>query len=161
MAEEPTTPNAEPTITLPLREFLTILWGFKWKGELADYRERAYPSDAVILALEQQIPAEVAARYFKIVRPRPSVDAVVWEIGEWRKSGAREQETREASSKFNFASDTLTEWLIANVGFMKLQERSFVRQIAFTVVSEGNYDCLRSFGLTEEMITKIKEGKYE
>jgi hypothetical protein len=150
--------DKEPTITLPLRTFLTILWGFKYQGELRDYRERAYPGEEVINALEQQIPPEIAARFFKIVRPQPSVDAVVWHVDEWKRSGQREVEFKEAQDTFNKRADALTAWLLKKVPILAANGKDFVRNLAFVVVKDGNYTSLQCFGLTSEQIELIKRG---
>ena len=154
-------PDNEPTITIPLRLFLQVLWGFKYSGSMGDYRERAYPGDEIINLLEQQVPAEVSVRYYKIVRPQPSVEAVIWHADEWRNSGQREAEKKEASDTFNKRADALTDWLLKKVPMLALNGKQFVRNLSFVIVTEGNYSALQSFGMTAEQIELIKKGQLE
>lgn len=151
-------PDNEPTINIPLRLFLQVLWGFKYSGSMGDYRERAYPGDEIINLLEAQIPPEIAVRYYKIVRPQPSVDAVIWHADEWRNSGQREAEKKEASETFSKRADALTAWLLKKVPLLAMNGKEFVRNLSFVIVKDGNYSALQSFGMTPEQIELIKKG---
>lgn len=153
-------PDNEVTVTIPLRLFLQVLWGFKFTGSLGDYRERAYPGDEIISLLEKQVPPEIADRYYKIVRPQPSVEAVLWHANEWRTSGQREAEKKQESETFSKRADALTAWLIQKVPMLALNGKQFVRNLSFVIVKDGNYASLKAFGMTEEQIELIKKGDY-
>lgn len=158
--DEPTTATpatTEPTITVPLRSFLEILWGYKHKER--DFRDKAYPSDEIIKALES-LPKEVAARYFIIQHPRPSVgmvDTAVWSKQDWQTSGYQEELAKIESAKFNYASDKLGEYLIAKFPIM---DKAFLKSLALQIINQKNYFVLITLGCSEAEIEQIKTGTY-
>lgn len=155
--------EAEPKVTISLKVFLQILWGFKFRN--ADYRERAVPQDEVIAALEQ-IPFEIAQKHFKIVRPKAAVERaeeefnpVVWSMDEWKKSGAPDQELRERCAKRQFAADKLTPLLVDRFG--NTMGAEFCRSMALQIAGTGNFDALKIMGVSDSELEIIKNGSYE
>jgi len=144
-----------PTITVPLREFLDILWGYR---DRVDRRDKAVPNRTISEALAT-IPPEIAKSYFHIQQEAEGLP-IVWQIDEWHRSGQREIETKAASNQFNYQADKLTEWLVTTIPAFGRQEVGFVRALVFVIVRDGSYETLIPFGLTPEQIEAIKSGSY-
>lgn len=134
---------SEPNITLPLSEFLKILWGYK-KG--AELRNRAAPDLPVIEAIKQ-IPNY--QDYVYIQEPKPGQNHLpqVWQKSEWKESGEREMLKKEKSEKDNFNVDVIYEALLKKLPML---DKMFVRQLAYNVYETKDFSSLTPFGITEK-----------
>jgi len=134
----------EPNITLPLSEFLKILWGYKKDAEL---RNRAAPDMPVIEALKR-IPNY--QDYVHIQEPKPGEPAhhpQVWQKSEWKESGERFYAKKEEHEKQNFNADKIAEAIGKKLPMMP---KDFIRMMAHNICNSKDFKALEPFGITEQ-----------
>lgn len=134
----------EPTITLPLTEFLKILWGYKKNAEL---RNRAVPDAAIIEAIKA-IPNY--QDYVHIQEPKPEEPnflPAVWQKSEWKESGERFFAKREEHEKENFNADMVAEAISKKLPML---DKPFIRQLAYNVCNTKDFSSLKAFGIEEK-----------
>lgn len=134
----------EPTITLPLSEFLKILWGYKKDAEL---RDRAAPGDAIIEAIKV-IPNYQEYVYLQEPTPEePKFQTQVWQIHEWKTSGERFYHQKKESEKQNYNVDAVSEAISRKLPML---DKNFVRTLAYGVCEKKDFSSLSMFGITEQ-----------
>ena len=132
----------EPNITLPLSEFLKILWGYKKHAEL---RNRAVPGEIVVEAIKQ-IPNY--QDYVHIHEPtEPGCLQAVWQKSEWKESGERFYAEKEKHEKQNFNADKIAEAIGKKLPMMP---KDFIRMMAHNICNSKDFKALEPFGITEQ-----------
>lgn len=130
----------EPTITLPLSEFLSILWGYK----KSDLRDRAVPGDSVV-ALLAAIPNIDKYVY---IQKQEGCQTQVWQIQEWKRSGFPTEQLRTKMEKHSNDADTVFRALKGSrIGILDV---NILRTIAHQIVSLGDYTAVEALGIKRE-----------
>lgn len=134
----------DPPITMPLSEFLKILWGYK-KG--AELRNRAAPDLPVIEALKK-VPNY--QNYVHIQESQPSEQyhhPQVWQKAEWKESGEREVAKKKFHEQQNFNVDTIADAIYKKLPMLG---KDFIRTLAHNVCNAKDFSSLKMFGIEEK-----------
>lgn len=144
--DEPTQ-TEEPNITLPLRTFLNILWGYK---KNVDLRERAVPGKEVIKILKA-IPDY--AQYYHI-QENPDGEDTVWQKDEWRNCGAKTEERDTGLRVYWQGIEDIMNVISPRFPmFNREQLRPFVEGL----IQRKEWQMLRELGVvTDELEKRIK-----
>lgn len=133
---------SEPTITLPLKSFLQILWGYKKHAEL---RDRATPEPEIIDALKA-IPN---INDYVFIQERPDCMATVWQISEWRSSGEKLEKAKQESDRSAYNVEVIYQTLMKNPMYSSLGNQ-FARDMAYNLDRNGDLAALAMFGIKKE-----------
>lgn len=134
----------EPTITLPLSEFLKILWGYKKHAEL---RNRAVPGDPTVNAIKA-IPNYQEYVYIQEPKEGEADCAItVWQRSEWKESGERFFAKKEEHDKQNFNADMVADAISKKLPML---DKAFIRQLAYNVCNTKDFSSLKAFGIEEK-----------
>lgn len=127
----------EPTITLPLSLFLTILWSYKKGTEL---RERAVPGKEVVALLSAILQGP---QYFHIQRNLDGEDTV-WQRGEWRNCGERETERNIALRALWAGIELVLDNLQPRFAMFTREQ---LRTVASDLISGEKWETLEGMGI--------------
>lgn len=129
----------EPTITLPLKEFLQILWGYKKNAEL---RDRAVPGEGIVSRLK----AIKGYEEFVYIQEEAGIATTVWQKNEWKTTGERQLLQKAESEKFNYNTDKIFNALYKKLPHLN---KAFLRNLALNSYNTKNLEGLAIFGITE------------
>ncbi len=129
----------EPTITLPLKDFLQILWGYKKHAEL---RDRAVPGEEIVARLK----AIKGYEEYIHIQEEVGMATAVWQKSEWKTTGERQVLQKIESDKFNYNTDKIFEALQKKLPHL---DKMFLRSLALNSYNAKNLEGLAIFGITE------------
>lgn len=135
----------EPTITLPLSQFLDILWSYKKGSEL---RDRAVPGPEIVAALESQCP-DPEGKYYVIQKTglETGVQPIVWQPGEWKTSGVPKMiRTVELKKRWG-GIDSVIETLAPKFPMLT---KDMLRALADDLIQKKDWSSLQAFGVNTE-----------
>lgn len=143
--DEPT-----PTITLPLRAFLDILWGYK-KG--AELRERAVPGQEIVTIL-RSIPGY--EKFYHIQDPKsedsPDSLSTVWQLEYWRASGERQEIRKKENDVLYGGIDAMVDALLPKFPMLN---REALRVFADGLVFNKQWPILQGYGIDTTELEKV------
>ena len=129
----------EPNITLPLKDFLEILWGYKKGVEL---RDRAVPGEKIIARLKAVKGYEEHVH----IQEQEGAATIVWQKSEWKTTGERQVLQKIESDKFNHNTDKIYEALQKKLPHL---DKVFLRSLALNSYNTKSIESLAIFGITE------------
>jgi|KBSSwiStaDraftv2_1062776.scaffolds.fasta_scaffold14219_2 hypothetical protein len=134
--------ESEPTITLPISTFLSILWGYK----KSDLRDKAVPGKEVV-ALMEAVPNIQSLCYFQ---KQDGCETLVWQLDEWKRSGLPQEVLKAKMTKHSDDADRVYQVLKkSRVGVLGTD---ILRAIAHQIVHESNYIGLEALGIKREEV---------